>query len=146
MTTLVSYSVTLYRLFCEATGAGGTTQRVAADTAQRADRMVTVFFDSNVAPGLPWSFRPAQRKVAVHLGERTLVFFEAENRSDRDVIGHATFNVTPVKAGLYFKKIECFCFTEQRLNAHQKVAMPVEFYVDPKLATDSGTADVEQIT
>jgi len=146
MTALVSYSVTLYRLFCQATGAGGTTQRVAADTAERGERTVTVFFDTNVAPGLPWSFRPVQRQVTVHLGERTPVFFEAANRSGDDMVGHATFNVTPAKAGIYFKKIECFCFTEERLNAHQKIDMPVEFYVDPKLATDPGTADVDQIT
>lgn len=146
MTTLVSYSVTLYRLFCNLTGAGGAVQRVAADTAQRSGRTVTVFFNTDVAPGLPWRFVPMQRKVTVHLGEQTPVFFEAENRSDHDIVGHATFNVTPDKAGLYFKKIECFCFSDERLNAHQKVDMPVQFYVDPKLASDPSTEDVDQIT
>lgn len=146
MTTLVSYSVTLYRLFCAATGAGGTVQRVNADAARRSARTVTVFFDTDVAPGLPWQFVPVQRKVTVHLGESTPVFFEAENRSDRDIVGHATFNVTPVKTAIYFKKIQCFCFTEERLGAHQKVEMPVEFYVDPKLAEDPGTSEVDQIT
>ena len=146
MTTLVSYSVTLYRLFCNLTGAGGAVQRVAADTAQRSSRTVTVFFNTDVAPGLPWRFVPAQRKVTVHLGEQIPVFFEAENRSDHDIVGHATFNVTPDKAGIYFKKIECFCFSDERLNAHQKVDMPVTFYVDPKLASDRGTEDVDQIT
>jgi cytochrome c oxidase assembly protein subunit 11 len=146
MTTLVSYSVTLYRLFCAVTGAGGTVQRVNADTASRSTRTVTVFFDTDVAPGLPWRFVPVQRKVTVHLGQSTPVFFEAENRSDQDIVGHATFNVTPVKAAIYFKKIQCFCFTEERLSAHHKVEMPVVFYVDPKLGTDTGTSDVDQIT
>lgn len=146
MTTLVSYSVTLYRLFCSLTGAAGTTQRVAADTVQRSNRTVTVFFNTDVAPGLPWRFVPAQRKVVVHLGEQVPVFFVAENRSDHAIIGHATFNVTPDKAGIYFKKIECFCFSDERLNAHQKVDMPVQFYVDPKLASDRSTEDVDQIT
>ena len=146
MTALVSYSVTLYRLFCAATGAGGTVQRVNADTASRSTRTVTVFFDTDVAPGLSWRFVPVQRKVTVHLGESTPVFFEAENRSDQDIVGHATFNVTPVKAAIYFKKIQCFCFTEERLSAHHKVEMPVVFYVDPKLGTNPGTSDVDQIT
>ncbi len=146
MTTAVSYSVTLYRLFCNVTGAGGTTQRVEADTAAASAQTVTVFFNTDVSPGLPWRFRPVQRQVTVHLGEQTPVFFEAENLSDEDIVGHATFNVTPDKAGLYFKKIECFCFTEERLGAHQTVQMPVEFYVDPEIATQPGTADVRQIT
>ena len=146
MTTLVSYSVTLYRLFCAATGAGGTVQRVNADTARPSGRTVTVFFDTGVAPGLPWRFVPVQRKVTVHLGQSTPVFFEAENRSDQDIVGHATFNVTPVKAAIYFKKIQCFCFTEERLGAHRTVEMPVDFFVDPALGANPGTADVTDIT
>lgn len=146
MTTLVSYSVTLYRLFCSVTGAGGTTQRVASDTAKVSDHMITVFFNTDVAPGMPWRFVPVQRSVRVHLGEQTPVFFEAQNLSDRDIVGHATFNVTPDKAGIYFKKIQCFCFTEERLNAHQTVEMPVEFFVDPEIADSPGTRDVDQIT
>ncbi|MBV9734257.1 MAG: cytochrome c oxidase assembly protein, partial [Acidisphaera sp.] len=146
MTTLVSFSVTLYRLFCSVTGAGGTTQRAMADTATVSDRVVTVFFNTDVAPGLPWRFVPVQRSVRVHLGEQVPAFFEAQNLSDHDIVGHATFNVTPDKAGIYFKKIECFCFTEERLGAHQTVEMPVEFFVDPKIAANPGTRDVDQIT
>jgi cytochrome c oxidase assembly protein subunit 11 len=146
MLCLVSYSVTLYRLFCEATGAGGYTQRVASDTAKMSDRFVTVYFDSNVAPNLPWRFEPAQRSVRVRLGEETPVFFTAENLSDQPLVGHATYNVTPEKVGSYFKKIECFCFTEERLEAHTKVDMPVLFYVDPAMATEPNTADVREIT
>jgi cytochrome c oxidase assembly protein Cox11 len=146
MLTLVSYSVTLYRLFCQATGAGGTTQRVAAATAPVSGRIVTVSFNTDTAPGLPWRFRPLQRQVQVHLGQESLALFEAENLSDQTLVGHATFNVTPDKAGLYFKKIQCFCFTEERLGPHQRVEMPVSFFVDPALAADRGTQDVREIT
>jgi cytochrome c oxidase assembly protein subunit 11 len=146
MTTLVSYSVTLYRLFCAATGSGGFVQRVNADTANISVRAVTVFFNTDVAPGLPWRFVPVQRKVTVHLGQQTPAFFEAENRADQDIVGHATFNVTPTKAAKYFKKTQCFCFTEERLAAHHKVEMPVVFFVDPALGADPDTEDVDQIT
>ena len=146
MLTLVSYSVTLYRLFCEVTGAGGTTQRVASDDAEHSAKTITVYFDTNVAPGMPWRFRPLQRSVVVHLGDETPVFFEAENVSDRAIVGHATFNVTPDRAGPYFKKTECFCFTEESLGAHQTVQMPVVFFVDPKFGTDADTRDVHSIT
>ena len=146
MTTLTSYSVTLYRLFCQATGANGTTQRVNTASATQSARDVTVFFDTNVAPGMPWRFVPVQRSVKLHLGQTALVFFEAQNLSDHDIVGHATFNVTPDKAGLYFKKIQCFCFTEERLAAGAHVQMPVEFFVDPALATDPSTTDVHEIT
>jgi cytochrome c oxidase assembly protein subunit 11 len=146
MTTLVSYSVTLYRLFCQATGALGTTRRVAADTVAESPRTVTVSFDTNLAPDMPWRFTPVQHRVRVHLGQETLVFFRAENLSDHDIIGHATFNVTPAKIGTYFKKIQCFCFTEEKLGAHQSVEMPVDFFVDPKLNADPNAADVQDIT
>jgi cytochrome c oxidase assembly protein subunit 11 len=146
MFTLVSYSVTLYRLFCQVTGAGGYTARAAADTETQSSRMVTVAFSTAVAPGMPWRFQPVQPHVRVHLGEETLVFFRAENLSDTALVGHATFNVTPEKVGSYFKKIQCFCFTEEKLGPHQTVEMPVDFFVDPRLSSDANTADVNQIT
>ena len=146
MTGLVAYSEPLYRLFCAATGYNGTTQRAALDDAKISSRVVTVRFSTNVAPGLPWRFAPAQRQVTLHLGQDTLVFFDATNLSDHDIVGHATFNVTPVKVGLYFKKIQCFCFTEEKLGAHQSVEMPVDFFVDPGLGTDPDTRDVDTIT
>jgi cytochrome c oxidase assembly protein subunit 11 len=146
MIGLVAYSPTLYRLFCAATGFGGTTQRADSDKAAIADRTVTVQFDSNVAPGLPWRFEPAQREVTVRLGEQKLVFFTAENLSNQTIVGHATFNVTPETTGIYFNKIQCFCFNEERLDAHQKVDMPVVFFVDPALATDPETRTVDTIT
>ncbi len=146
MVGVTSYSVTLYRLFCAFTGAGGTTQRVAGNTTAETGRLVTVFFDTSVAPNLPWRFAPAQRSVSVHLGEDAMAFFTATNMSDHDIVGHAAFNVTPEKVGAYFKKIQCFCFTEERLRAGEQARMPVTFFVDPQLAADPNTADVHEIT
>jgi cytochrome c oxidase assembly protein Cox11 len=146
MLGLVAYSPTLYRLFCAATGFAGTTQRADFDAGAVSDRVITVRFDSNVAPGLAWRFEPVQREVKVHLGEQQLVSFTAENLTDQPIVGHASFNVTPQTTGIYFDKIQCFCFDEERLNAHQKVDMPVVFFVDPALASDPETRDVDTIT
>jgi cytochrome c oxidase assembly protein Cox11 len=146
MLGLVAYSPTLYRLFCAATGYGGTTQRTASGSDALSQRTITVRFDANVAPGLPWRFEPEQNEVKVQLGENKLVFFSAENVGDQAIVGHATFNVTPGTAGIYFNKIQCFCFDEERLDAHQKVDMPVVFFVDPALATDRDTRDISTIT
>ncbi|WP_280984670.1 MULTISPECIES: cytochrome c oxidase assembly protein [unclassified Bradyrhizobium] len=146
MLGLVAYSPTLYRLFCAATGYGGTTQRADSDSGSVSEHTINVQFDTNVAPELPWRFEPVQREVKVHLGEQKLVFFTAENLSDQEVIGHASFNVTPQTTGIYFNKIQCFCFDDERLNAHEKVDMPVVFFVDPALANDPETRDVDTIT
>ncbi len=146
MSGLVAYSPELYRAFCGATGYGGTTQRAYTDPTTTSKQTVTVAFDSNVSPGLPWRFEPEQRSVTVHLGEQKLVFFSAENLSDKTTVGHATFNVTPETSGIYFNKIQCFCFNEERLDPHQKVDMPVVFYVDPAFAKDSDMAHVDTIT
>jgi len=152
MTGLVAYSSTLYRLFCESTGFGGTTQRAdAAKAAEKAvapglGRPITIRFNTDVAPGLPWRFEPVLPEVTIRLGEEKLVYFRAENLSDNPTVGHATFNVTPEKTGQFFNKIQCFCFTEERLGAHEKVEMPVDFFVDPKLGTDLDTRDIETIT
>ncbi len=146
MVGLVAYSPTLYRLFCAATGVGGTTQRADSDLGTVSQRVITVRFDSNVAPDLPWRFEPAQREVKVHLGEQQLVFFTAENLTDQAIVGHATFMVTPETTGIYFNKVQCFCFDEERLNARQRVDMPVVFFVDPTLASDPETRDIGTIT
>jgi cytochrome c oxidase assembly protein Cox11 len=143
---LVAYSPEIYRVFCGATGYGGTTQRAYADPATTSKQTVSVAFDSNVAPGLPWRFEPEQRSVTAHLGEQKLVLFSAENLSDQTTVGHATFNVTPPTSGIYFNKIQCFCFNEERLDPHQKVDMPVVFYVDPAFAKDSDMDHVDTIT
>ncbi len=146
MCVLVAYSPTLYRMFCAATGLAGTTQRVAADTAKISKQTITVAFDTNVTPGLPWRFVPDQNAVTVHLGEQKLVYFTAENLSNQSIVGHATFNVTPLRSGIYFNKIQCFCFTEERLDAHQKVKMPVVFYVDPAFGKDPDMRGIAQLT
>ena len=146
MFTLVAYAPQLYRAFCGATGYGGTTQRAYSDPATASDQTVTVAFDSNVAPDLPWRFEPEQRSVTVHLGEQKLVFFTAENLGNESIVAHATFNVTPETSGAYFNKIQCFCFNEERLDPHQKVEMPVVFYVDPAFARDFDNSHVDTIT
>lgn len=146
MSGLVAYSPELYRAFCGATGYGGTTQRAYTDPTTTSQRTVTVAFDSNVSSGLPWRFEPEQRSVTVHLGEQKLVYFSAQNLGNEMTVGHATFNVTPETSGIYFNKIQCFCFNEERLDPHQKVDMPVVFYVDPAFAKDSDMDHVDTIT
>ena len=145
MLGLAFASVPLYKLFCEATGIGGTTQRAESAPGAVAGQMA-VRFDANIQPGLPWAFAPKQTRVVVAPGAKTQVFYTAENRSDRPVTGQAVFNVSPDQAGRYFKKIECFCFTEQTLQPGQKVDMPVIFYVDPEMLDDPDARDVHEIT
>jgi cytochrome c oxidase assembly protein subunit 11 len=139
-------AVPLYRMFCEATGYGGTTQRVAVPSDTVLDRVMRVRFDANVASGLAWSFEPAQRTVDVRIGENTLVFYRATNRSGQPVAGSATFNVTPEVAGIYFNKLECFCFKEQLLAAGETIEMPVSFYVDPAIVKDKDAGRLSEIT
>jgi cytochrome c oxidase assembly protein subunit 11 len=139
-------SVPLYRLFCQVTGYGGTTQQADAAPASVADRVITVRFNADTMPDVPWSFRPAQRSVQVKVGEQGMAFYVAANQASRPVTGQATYNVTPAKAGLYFTKIDCFCFTEQTLGAGQRVDMPVAFYIDPAIMDDRNLDDVKTIT
>lgn len=143
----LSYAaVPLYRLFCDVTGFGGTTQRAESVDGRVLDRTMTVRFDANVGAGLPWEFRPVERRVSVRVGEQALAFYRATNRSDRPVTGSAVFNVTPPLAGAYFTKIECFCFTEQRLEPGQSVDMPVAFFIDPDIADDADLKTLGTIT
>ena len=146
MTGLVAASVPLYRLFCQATGYGGTTQRAAEAPAIVAERVMTVRFNADVNAGLPWAFRPAQPALSLAVGETGLAFYRARNLSDRAITGTATFNVTPQKAGRYFSKIDCFCFALQTLQPGETVDMPVTFFVDPALLDDPNMADVRTIT
>lgn len=139
-------AVPLYRMFCQATGYAGTPQRADKGAGQVLDRTVTVRFDSNVDPGLPWRFAPEQRTMEVKIGETALAFFKATNETEAPVTGTAIFNVSPEQAGLYFTKIECFCFTEQTLAAGQSVDMPVTFFVDPKIVEDDDTKNIAEIT
>lgn len=142
-------SVPLYRLFCQVTGYDGTTQRVTE--AQAAEFKATgedmsIRFDANVERGMPWAFKPEQTLQEVSLGGRKMAIYLARNNSDHPVTGRATFNVEPEAAGRYFNKVQCFCFTEQTLQPHQEVRMPVVFYVDPKIKDDPDAKDIEQIT
>src|SRR5436305_3547609 len=139
-------SVPLYRLFCQATGFGGATQRAAASAGQIAGAIVTVRFDAMTAPELGWEFRPLESAVRVHPGEQREVLFRAVNRSAETVTGTATFNVTPAKTGIYFDKLQCFCFNEQQLKPGESRDMGVVFFVDPDLLTDPSTSDVRTIT
>jgi cytochrome c oxidase assembly protein subunit 11 len=139
-------SVPLYRLFCQATGFGGTTQRAVAAPAKVAEAIVTVRFDAETAPDLSWEFRPLQKAVTVHPGQQRQVFYRAVNNTTEPITGSATFNVTPAKAGIYFDKLQCFCFSEQHLEPHESVDMGVVFFVDPDILTDPNTADVQTIT
>jgi cytochrome c oxidase assembly protein subunit 11 len=146
MTGLSFAAVPLYRLFCQATGYGGTTQRASTVPGRVAPGTIAVRFDTSTAPDLGWEFRPLQREVVVHPGEESLVAFRAVNKTPRPITGTATFNVTPLKTGVYFNKIQCFCFTEQRLDPGESVDMPVSFFVDPAILDDANTSDVTTIT
>ncbi len=145
MTGLGFASVPLYRLFCQATGLNGTTQRgLVAPGA--VSQQVRIDFDTNVSPKLAWSFRPESRADTVDVGARDIAFFVATNNADHPITGTATFNVTPAQAGKYFTKIQCFCFTQQTLKPHETVRMPVIFFVDPKMLRDPDARDVRTIT
>lgn len=140
-------AVPLYDLFCRVTGYGGTTQRANAPSDRVLDRIMTVRFDANVAPKLAgWKFEPVQHTMDVKVGENSLAFFRATNTSDKPLTGTAAFNVAPDTMGLYFSKIECFCFTEQTLQPGQTVDMPVSFFIDPKMVEDRDTAGLSNLT
>lgn len=138
-------SVPLYRMFCQVTGYGGTTQRAEAAPGGVGQK-VTVAFDANTNTKLPWTFKAERAEDVVDIGARDMAFFTATNRSNKPVTGTATFNVVPEQAGKYFTKIQCFCFTQQTLQPGETVRMPVIFFVDPKIRDDEDTRDVQKIT
>ena len=148
----VAYAaVPLYRMFCQATGFGGTTQVAAA--APSADRLVAVAgrtikvrFDGNVAPGLAWRFRPKANEVTIPIGEKRLAFYTATNTGSVPITGRAIFNVSPEDAGRYFIKIDCFCFSEQTLKAGETADMPVSYYIDPAIMDDPIARKIDEIT
>ena len=139
-------AVPLYSWFCRTTGFGGTTQVAKTTPDQMSGRVVTVRFDSNVAPGLPWSFEPERRTIDVRLGEVVTVYYAVRNESARVTTGQAGYNVTPPTVGAYFEKINCFCFTQQTLQPGEKRDMAVVFYVDAKLGKDTEQRAVNNIT
>lgn len=138
-------SVPLYRLFCQVTGYNGTTQRVEQYSDKILNKPIQVTFDANISPGLNWEFKPA-KSVSPKIGETVQIEYTATNRSSKPTTGSAVFNVTPMEAGAYFNKVECFCFTEQTLQPGQSVQMPVVFFVDPELATAQETKNIKTIT
>ena len=139
-------AVPLYDWFCRATGFNGTTQVATAAPGGVLDRKINVRFDANVSGGLPWRFTPEQTSIEVRLGEVVTVNYLVVNEAARETSGIASYNVTPLSTGAFFQKINCFCFTEQRLKAGEKREMTVVFYVDPALARDPDGADVNTIT
>ena len=148
----VSYaSVPLYKVFCQVTGFGGTTQ-VADEKKAKAIKpveggeIVKVYFMSSVHSEMPWKFVPTQKEVRVVPGETALAFYTVKNTANHPVTGVATYNVHPPKAGLYFNKIQCFCFEEQRLSAHEEIDMPVFFFIDPEMVDDPAMENVRNIT
>jgi cytochrome c oxidase assembly protein subunit 11 len=146
MVGLAYASVPLYRLFCQVTGFAGTPQRVDHASSAVGDRVITVRFDANVGPGLSWDFVPEKTTQDVRVGENMLAFYKVTNRSTKATVGSATFNVTPDQAGAFFNKMECFCFTEQRLEPGESLDMPVSFFVDPAIVKDKDGSWIRNIT
>jgi len=139
-------AVPLYNWFCRATGFGGTTQVAAVGPANVLDRHIEVRFDANVSGDLPWRFEPEQTSVVARIGEVVTVNYRVVNESAREIVGQASYNVSPPTIGAYFSKINCFCFTEQRLGPGERRSMPVVFFVDPALVKDSEQDDLSTIT
>ena len=153
MIGLAYASVPLYRLFCQATGFGGTTGRAEAaalpgEQTLRAlgGRTIKVRFDSNTAPGMAWKFAPRDRETTIKIGEKRMAYFTATSMAGTPTTGRAIFNVSPDVAGAYFRKIDCFCFTEQTLAAGETVQMPVTYFIDPAILDDPDAKKIDEIT
>ena len=146
MVGLAYAAVPLYQMFCQVTGYGGTTQRAAAAAGAVEGTSITVRFDGNVNQELPWKFHPVQITQTLKIGEQGLAYYRAVNTSDKPVTGTATFNVTPDIAGSYFNKIECFCFTEQKLEPGESIDMPVVYFIDPAILDDPQAKKISEIT
>jgi len=142
----MSYAaVPLYRLFCQVTGYGGTTQRVEQYSDTILDKTITVRFDANTS-GVPWEFKPKQREITLRIGETTQIAYLARNLAQTTTTGTATYNVAPALAGAYFNKVQCFCFTEQSLEPGQTYEMPVQFFVDPEIVNVPELKNLKTIT
>jgi cytochrome c oxidase assembly protein subunit 11 len=139
-------AVPLYFLFCRATGFAGTTQVATAAPALKGQRVLTVRFDANVAPGLPWAFEPETTSIPLRTGATATVFFKVRNRSASPTAATAVYNVTPAVSGGYFDKISCFCFSEQHLGPNESAELPVVFFLDPRLEGDETMNGVAEIT
>ncbi|WP_106640303.1 cytochrome c oxidase assembly protein [Allosphingosinicella vermicomposti] len=148
MVGLAFAAVPLYRVFCQVTGFGGTTMKVSESEVpkQALGRVLSIRFDSNTSSALPWQFHAEKATDKAAIGARKMAFFVAKNLSDKPVTGTATFNVTPLQAGQYFSKVQCFCFTEQTLQPGQEMRMPVVYFVDPKIMDDPDASKISEIT
>lgn len=146
MVGLAYASVPLYRLFCQVTGFGGTTQVAAITDASATTQNISIRFDANVSADLGWAFHPKQNTMTVKIGEPSMAYYTATNATSQTVTGTAMFNVTPAEAGIFFNKIECFCFTEQTLKPGETVEMPVQFFVDAAMLEDADTKSIREIT
>ena len=146
MGALAWAAVPFYSWFCRVTGYAGTTNASTEASDKVLDEYVTVWFDANTAPDMPWQFKPKQRSIKLKIGESGMAFYEAYNPTDETVAGTASYNVAPDLAGYYFTKIQCFCFTEQVLKPHERVEMPVVFYVDPEIVDDPDAGRIRNIT
>lgn len=138
-------AVPVYRAFCQATGYGGTIRKAEAAPGQILDRKITVSFDPNVRD-LPWTFTAEQGPQTIRLGETKVAIFKVTNNADHPITARALYNVAPDSAGVYFRKLQCFCFSDQTVGAHQTVEMPVLYYVDPKYASDINTKNASDVT
>jgi len=139
-------SVPLYKIFCQTTGYGGTTQRAAKAPEKASDQFINVRFDANTSSALNWRFQPKQTVMRVKIGEQNMAYFEATNLSDKVKTGSAIYNVSPPNVGAYFDKIQCFCFTKQVLKPGESAEFPVVFFVDPAILNDADGRGVEEIT
>ncbi len=139
-------SAPLYDLFCKTTGFGGTTQRADAAPSIAGTNRISVRFDANSAAELGWEFHPVQQKMTVKIGDQAMAHYEATNLGSTTITGTAVFNVTPPEAGVFFNKIQCFCFTEQTLKPGEKVDMPVVYFIDPEILEDADTKAIREIT
>ena len=139
-------SVPFYNWFCKVTGWGGQTSVATSGSDLILDRMITVRFDASLARDMPWEFKPLQREIQLKIGETGLAFYEAYNPTDKPMAGTASYNVAPFSAGSYFDKIACFCFEMQVLQPHERVQMPVSFFVDPEIVNDPETKNIQELT
>jgi len=139
-------AVPFYNWFCRQTGFGGVTQVSEKAPTEVLDRKVTVRFDSNVAPGLPWKFEPEQNEISLRIGEVATVHYKVINEAAREITAQAAYNVSPPQVGAYFTKINCFCFTQQTLAAGETREMTVVFYVDPSIVKDQDQDRLNTIT
>ena len=139
-------AIPLYNMFCRATGFAGTTQVSRIAPKHELARELTIRFDSNVAPGLPWKFEPEQNEIKLHIGEVATVHYKVINEAARTISAQASYNVTPTTVGAYFDKINCFCFTQQTMKPGETREMSVVFYVDPSIVKDHEQDDLNTIT